>query len=47
MSTKFKNSKKKMAALGLKKSANGDYTYIDVNDKDSEFTPIRKRQKNS
>ena len=29
MSTKYKNTKKKMASLGLKKDSNGDYVYID------------------
>ncbi|SFD33791.1 hypothetical protein [Clostridium uliginosum] len=47
MSTKYKNTKKKMASLGLKKSENGDYTYIDVNDKNSEFKPVRKKQNKS
>lgn len=42
MSTKHKNTKKKMASLGLKKNESGDYTYIDINDKDSEFVPVRK-----
>jgi len=43
MSTKLKNTKKKMASLGLKKNEDGDYTYIDVNDKNSEFVPVRKK----
>lgn len=43
MTTKYKNTKKKMASLGLKKTENGDYTYIDVNDKNSEFKPVRKK----
>ncbi|MBW6410114.1 hypothetical protein [Clostridium weizhouense] len=47
MSTKYKNTKKKMASLGLKKTENGDYTYIDVNDKNSEFKPVRKSQNKS
>ncbi|GKX67490.1 hypothetical protein [Inconstantimicrobium mannanitabidum] len=47
MSSKYKNTKKKMASLGLRKTVDGDYTYIDVNDKNSEFTPIRNREKKS
>lgn len=31
MSNKHKNSKKKMASLGLRKDENGDYKYIDPN----------------
>ena len=44
MSTKYKNTKKKMASLGLKKDSNGDYTYIDPSDTTSEFVPVRKRK---
>lgn len=44
MTTKQRNSKKKMASLGLKKDLNGDYTYIDPNDTTSEFVPVRKRR---
>jgi len=43
MSTKYKNTKKKMASLGLKKGENGDYVYIDPNDTTSEFVPVRNR----
>jgi hypothetical protein len=43
MSTKRKNTKKKMASLGIKKNETGDYVYIDVNDKNSEFVPVRKK----
>lgn len=43
MSTKFKNSKKKMASLGLRKDANGDYILIDPEDPTSEFVPVRKK----
>lgn len=46
MSTKYKNKKKKMASLGLKKNENGDYSYIDSNDKNSEFVPVRNKQIN-
>jgi hypothetical protein len=42
--TKQRNTKKKMASLGLKKDSNGDYTYIDPNDTTSEFVPVRKRK---
>lgn len=45
MSTKYKNTKKKMASLGLKKDKNGNYVYIDPNDTTSEFVPVRNRQK--
>lgn len=45
MTTKHKNTKKKMASLGLRKNENGDYIYIDINDKNSEFVPVRKRPK--
>ena len=44
MSNKHRNTKKKMASLGLKKDSNGDYTYIDPNDTTSEFVPVRKRK---
>lgn len=42
--TKQRNTKKKMASLGLKKDSNGDYTYIDPSDTTSEFVPVRKRK---
>ena len=45
MSTKYKNTKKKMASLGLKKDSNGDYVYIDPNDTTSEFVPVRNKNK--
>jgi len=44
MSTKYKNSKRKMASLGLKKNENGDYTYIDENDKTSKFVVVKRSQ---
>ena len=47
MTTKQRNSKKKMASLGLKKDINGDYTYIDPNDTTSEFVPVRKGNQES
>lgn len=45
MSSKHSNSKKKMASLGLRKTENGDYTYIDPNDTTSEFVPVRNKNK--
>lgn len=42
MSTKYKNSKRKMASLGLKKDESGDYVAIDSNDTTSQFVPVRK-----
>lgn len=44
MTTKYKNTKKKMASLGLRKDENGDYKYIDTNDKTSEFVPVRNKK---
>jgi hypothetical protein len=46
MSIKSKNTRKKMASLGLKKNESGDYIYIDINYKNSEFVPVRKRSSN-
>ena len=43
---KTKNTKKKMALLGLKKDKDGDYRYIDPDDTTSEFVPVRNRNKN-
>ena len=45
MTSKYKNSKKKMASLGLRKDNNGEYIYIDPNDTTSEFVPVRNRNK--
>ena len=45
MSTKYKNTKKKMASLGLKKDSKGDYVYIDPNDTTSEFVSVRNKNK--
>lgn len=45
MSSKYTNTKKKMAALGLKKNENGDYSYIDPKDTTSEFVPVRNKKK--
>lgn len=41
MGSKYTNSKKKMALLGLKKNKEGDYEYIDPKDTTSEFVPVR------
>lgn len=46
MVTKQKNTKKKMASLGLKKDRDGNYTYIDPEDTTSEFVPVRKGREN-
>lgn len=43
MSSKHKNSKKQMASLGLKKTENGDYTYIDPKDKTGSYKPVRNK----
>lgn len=45
MSSKHTNTKKKMASLGLKKTKNGDYTYIDQEDKNSQFTVVKSNRK--
>jgi len=45
MTNKRKTSKKQMASLGLKKTENGDYEYINSNDKDSKYKPVRKESK--
>lgn len=45
MSIKTRNTKKKMASLGLRKDENGDYKYIDPNDTTSEFVPVRNLKK--
>ena len=47
ISNKHRNSKKKMASLGLKKDENGDYKYIDPNDTTSEFVPVRNNSSKS
>ena len=44
MTSKYKNSKKKMASLGLRKDDKGDYIYIDPNDTTSEFVPVRNKK---
>lgn len=45
MANKRKITKKQMASLGLKKTENGDYDYIDPNDKDSKYKPVKNRAK--
>lgn len=45
MANKRKVTKKQMASLGLRKTENGDYDYINPNDKDSKYKPIRKEPK--
>lgn len=47
LATKIRNTKKKMASLGLRKTSNGDYAYIDPNDTDSEYVPVRKIKEKS
>ena len=44
MAVKQKNTKKKMALLGLKKDKDGDYRYIDPDDTTSEFVPVRNKK---
>lgn len=42
MSNKLKYTDKQMASLGIRKNANGDYEYINPEDKNkSKFKPIR------
>lgn len=43
MATKHKTTKKKMASLGLKKTSDGDYTYIDQEDKTGSYKPVRNK----
>ena len=43
MANKRKNTKKQMASLGLKKTPDGDYTYIDPNDKAGSYKPVRNK----
>ena len=42
MSTKYRNTKKKMASLGLKKDISGEYVYTDPEDPTAEFVPVRR-----
>lgn len=43
MANKHKNTKKQMASLGLKKTEDGDYTYINPNDKAGSYKPVRNK----
>lgn len=43
MANKRKVTKKQMASLGLKKTSNGDYTYIDPEDKTGSYKPVRNK----
>lgn len=46
MSNKLTVTKKKMAALGLKKTSSGDYDYIDPEEKNkSEYKTIKKESR--
>jgi hypothetical protein len=46
MSNKLTITSKKMAALGLKKTARGDYDYLDPSEKNkSKYKPIAKVEK--
>ncbi|WP_182629328.1 hypothetical protein [Clostridium chromiireducens] len=45
MTNKRKVTKNQMASLGLKKTENGDYDYINPNDKDSKYKPVRRETK--
>lgn len=47
MTNKLKNTKKKMASLGLRKDKNSGYVLIDPNDTISEFVPVRKKAKSN
>jgi hypothetical protein len=43
MSNKLSVTKKKMASLGLKRTENGDYDYIDTAEKNkSKYKPVKK-----
>jgi len=44
MTNKRKTTKKEMASLGLKKTPNGDYTYIDPEDKTGSYKPVRNQK---
>ena len=46
MTNKRKVTKKQMSSLGLKRTENGDYDYIDPNDKTkSKYKAVRKEPK--
>lgn len=43
MSNKLKVTKRKMAALGIRKNDKNDYEYINSEDKDkSKYNPVKK-----
>lgn len=44
MSNKLTVTKKQMASLGLKKSEQNGYEYIDPEDKNSQYKPVRNRK---
>lgn len=43
MTNKRKTTKKQMASLGLKKTQEGDYTYINPDDKNGSYKPVRNK----
>lgn len=45
MTNKLRNTRKKMASLGLKKDRDAGYVLIDPTDTTSEFVPVRGRRK--
>ena len=46
MSNKLKNSNKQMTSLGIKKNEDGDYEYVDPDDKNkSKYKSIKKLSK--
>ena len=46
MSNKLRVTKKKMAGLGIKQNARGDYEYIDSSEKSkSKYKPVEKEPK--
>ena len=46
MANKRKTTKKQMASLGVKKTENGDYEYINPEDKiNSKYKDVRKESK--
>jgi hypothetical protein len=46
MTSKLKTTNKKAASLGIRKNEEGEYEYINPEDKNiSKYTPIRKEPK--
>lgn len=43
MTNKRKVTKKQMASLGLKKTQEGDYAYINPEDKIGSYKPVRNK----